>query len=211
MINNNCFVVVGIGTDIGKTVVSAVLCEALQANYWKPLQAGIESATDSQTVRTMISEHLKCFPEHLVLKSPESPHSAAEKENIEIISSQIEPPSNTHMPLIIEGAGGLMVPLNRKETFADLFRRWKFPVILVSKPYLGSINHTLLTVETLNRYEVPIAGMIFNGDRHLSSEEIILEMTGLTLLGHVPLIKDMHRESIKQAAEGIKKAIKKQL
>ncbi|MGB1033137.1 MAG: ATP-dependent dethiobiotin synthetase BioD, partial [Flavobacteriales bacterium] len=100
------FVVVGIGTDIGKTVVSAVLCEALQANYWKPVQAGTEPQTDTERVREMISDHLKCFPEHLVLKSPESPHSAAEKEEIEIIISHIHPPEKTYMPLIIEGAGG---------------------------------------------------------------------------------------------------------
>lgn len=164
--------VTAIGTDSGKTLVSAILTEALQADYWKPVQAGLPR--DSDTVKALITNRKsQIFPEAYLLNSPESPHSAAKKDNTEIdLNSVILPETNNH--LIVEGAGGILVPLNEKDYVIDIAAKNDLEVILVSNIYLGSINHTLLSLQELQRRNIILKGIIFNGDNP-EAEEIILK------------------------------------
>ncbi len=174
--------VTGIGTDIGKTVASAILVEALKADYWKPVQAGELQNTDTMKVKDLVSNSQSVFyPESFRLTQPMSPHAAAAYDNIEIKESDIIPPQHTNT-LIIEGAGGLMVPLNENFLMIDLIQQLKAEVILVSKNYLGSINHTLLTAEALQNRNIPIKGIIFNGSSVNTTEKLICEYTGLKIL-----------------------------
>ncbi|MES2592959.1 MAG: dethiobiotin synthase [Bacteroidota bacterium] len=173
------FFITGIGTDVGKTFASAILVEALHADYWKPIQAGELNNTDTMKVRSLTSNSDSVFhPETYCLSSPMSPHAAAKADGIEIDIEKIIAPltSNT---LIIEGAGGLMVPINKQYLVIDLIKKLNAEVILVSKNYLGSINHTLLSIEALTNRGIPIAGIIFNGESSKASEEYILERSGL--------------------------------
>ena len=155
------FVVAGIGTEIGKTLVSAILTEALEADYWKPVQAGNLDATDTDFIRQHVSNKVTaCHPEGYRLIRPMSPHAAAAAEGIRIDLNKLSPPGTAN-PLVIELAGGLMVPLNDRQLNTDLLRIWNLPVILVSQSYLGSINHTLLSAEALKQLGVLVAGLIF--------------------------------------------------
>jgi dethiobiotin synthetase len=173
--------VTGIGTDVGKTVVSAVLVEALKADYWKPVQTGSFFSRDTTEVRRIVSNTKSKFhPETYSLKQPMSPHAAAELEGVEIQMDQLTlPATNNH--LIIEGAGGLMVPLNRKFFMIDLIQKFNAEVILVVKNYLGSINHTLLSIELLKQRGIKVLGIIINEEPHELSESIILQYSGLKL------------------------------
>lgn len=173
------FFVSGIGTDVGKTIASAILAEMLHADYWKPIQAGDLDNTDTMKVSSLISNSESVIhPETFRLSRAMSPHAAAEtdKINIDLNDIVLPPTSNT---LIIEGAGGLMVPLNDDSLVIDLIEKLNAEVILVSKNYLGSINHTLLSVDALKARNIPIAGIVFNGVPARSSEEYILKYTGL--------------------------------
>jgi len=176
--------VTGISTGVGKTVVSAIITEALEADYWKPIQSGDLHATDSHRVASLISnEKTKIHPESYRLKIPASPHASAAAEGTSISLNQIkEPKTNNH--LVIEGAGGLLVPLNSKNTIADLIRD-DHQVIIVSSNYLGSINHTLLTAEALKSRNRNIAGIIFSGESNPESESIIESMSGCKILGRI--------------------------
>src|ERR1700730_4324989 len=165
--------ITGIGTTIGKTVTAAILTEALEADYWKPVQAGFENGTDSEWIASLVSsENSKVHPETYRLKLPASPHIAAKEENLEIKLEKIYhcyrqlASGNT---LIIEGAGGLMVPLNKKEFVIDLIKQLDASVILVSRNYLGSINHSLLTAAACKKYDLKVMGWIFN-DQYLDYE-----------------------------------------
>jgi dethiobiotin synthetase len=169
-VNQKLFVT-AIGTDSGKTLVSAILCRALEADYWKPVQAGVDQ-TDSETVKQWSPDTI-IHPEQYVLKAPMSPHAAADLEGIELSLHDFEYP-NTENSLIVEGAGGVLVPINQHETILDLILHLRIRVIVVSNFYLGSINHTLLTAEVLRQHEVPVAGIIFNGEENAASKEIIL-------------------------------------
>lgn len=174
------YFVTAIHTDSGKTLVSAILCEALHADYWKPVQAGFP--TDSETVASLISNgSTKIHPEAYLLQKPASPHAAAKAEGIEIKKENFILPS-TNSDLIIEGAGGCLVPLAKDFFIVDLIYEFKAEVILVSNLYLGSINHTLLTVEALKVRKISIKGIIFNGEPNPESESIILSTTQLPLL-----------------------------
>ena len=174
--------VTGIGTDIGKTIASAILVETLKADYWKPVQAGDLENTDTLKVKSLISNSQTIFhPESFMLSKPMSPHAAAAYDNIEIKESDISPPKQTKT-LIIEGAGGLLVPLNKKFLMIDLIQQLKAEVVLVSKNYLGSINHTLLSAEALKNRNIPIKGIIFNGSPVNTTETFICEYTGLNFL-----------------------------
>lgn len=178
--------VTGIGTDVGKTIVSVVLTEALKADYWKPVQCGLESLTDSLLVKSLITNKIsKIHPEAYCLKEPSSPHVAAELENIQIDLAKVNLPTSNNSTIIIEGAGGLMVPLNNSELVVDLIDHLKAEVIVVSRFYLGSINHTLLTCSELKRRNIPITGIIFNGEYNKASADIILKQTDLKLLGTI--------------------------
>lgn len=177
--------ITGIGTDVGKTIVSAVLVEALKADYWKPIQSGTNISTDTNTVKQLISNSKsKFYPEAYSLKEPLSPHAAAALENIEIKLDNIDLPKTTNT-LIIEGAGGIMVPLTNKFFMLDLIKKFDVEVLLVIQNYLGSINHSLLSIEVLKHHQIKILGIVFNGDSQPSSENIILEYSKIKLLGRI--------------------------
>lgn len=190
------FFVTGIGTDVGKTVVSAILVEALNADYWKPIQAGDLDNTDTMKVRSLISNTKSKFhPETYQLTKLMSPHAAAEADGVKINIDTIALPVTSNS-LIIEGAGGLMVPLNDEFLVIDLIQKLEAEVILVSSNYLGSINHTLLTVEVLKSRNIPIAGIIFNGRSSKTTEEYILNYTELKCLLFIEEEKKINKEMI---------------
>lgn len=177
--------ITAIGTDVGKTIVSAVLVEALKADYWKPIQAGCLPQTDSQLVRNLISNtESKIHPESFLLKNAMSPHAAAAIENIEITIDEIKIPE-TNNTLIIEGAGGLMVPINKKDLVVDLIQKLDAEVVLVVQNYLGSINHSILSIELLKQKGINVLGIIISGEENKASEEFILQYSGLKLLGRI--------------------------
>lgn len=193
------FVVTGIGTDVGKTVVSAILAETLKATYWKPVQAGDLDNSDSIKVASWTNE-VNVLPEKFLLTEPMSPHAAAEIDGVIIDSYDLQPPLNS--PLIIEGAGGLMVPLNAHGlTYLDAFQQWKLPVILVSRHYLGSINHTLMSCELLKHRGIEIHGIVFVGDENPATETIILKSTGLEMIVRIPLTETVSKEFIQDQAK----------
>lgn len=173
------YFVTAIGTDSGKTVVSAIMCKALNADYWKPVQAGVPS--DSDTIRSLLDNKIKVHKERFVFKTPASPHAAAALENVAIhLDDFVEP---NHSPdLVIEGAGGCLVPLNDENFVIDLASKFDARVVLVSNMYLGSINHTLLSYEALASRKFKIAGIIFNGPPNKETERIILHHTELPCL-----------------------------
>jgi dethiobiotin synthetase len=176
--------VTGIGTDVGKTIASAILTEHLQADYWKPIQAGDLENSDTIKIKKLISNKKTLFhASSHALKTPASPHYAAFLDEIEIDVNQINVPK-TENHLVIEGAGGIFVPLNNQETILDIIPK-NADIVIVSRHYLGSINHTLLTVEALKQAKKNILGIIFNGNDISKSEEIILQKTGLTKLFHI--------------------------
>jgi dethiobiotin synthetase len=176
--------ITGIGTDVGKTVASAIVTEALEADYWKPIQAGDLDHSDSHKVRAMVSNAKTVFhPNAYALNTPASPHLAAVLDGITIeLKTIIEPKTNNH--LIVEGAGGVLVPLNDKDCVVDLIQK-DHKVIVVSRHYLGSINHTMLTIEALQNRKIKVAGLIFSGDENKATEEIILNKTGVKFIGRI--------------------------
>lgn len=194
--------VTGIDTEVGKTVCSAILVEALQADYWKPIQAGELDDLDSLWVRDFISNSKSKFhKERHLLSAPMSPHAAAKQDGIQINLDDFKLPDTTNT-LVIEGAGGLMVPLNYEgDMVIDLIAKFADEVVLVSRNYLGSINHTLLSVAMMNARKLPIKGIIFNGDPNPETEEIILKNTGLKCLAKIPTADSQMKEFIKEQAD----------
>ena len=177
--------ITGNGTDVGKTFIAAMLTEAWQADYWKPIQAGELDNTDTMKVRAMVSNKRSRFhPESYKLTQAMSPHAAAARDGVSISMANIKAPV-TDNNLLIEGAGGLFVPINESELMVDLIGHFSAETILVSRNYLGSINHTLLTVEALKHRNLKIAGIIFNDTTNLDSENYIINYTGLRNLGRV--------------------------
>lgn len=176
--------ITGISTDVGKTIASAIITEALEADYWKPIQAGDLDHSDSHKVKSYVSNpKSRFFDNSYALQTPASPHLAAELDGITIdLKNIIEPETSNH--LVIEGAGGIFVPINEQETIVDLIQS-DYKVVVVSRHYLGSINHTLLTIEALQSRNISIAGILFNGDENKSSEAIILNKTGVKSLGRI--------------------------
>lgn len=176
--------ITGISTDVGKTIASSIIVEALQADYWKPIQAGDLDNSDSHKVKSQISNpKSQIFENSYKLNTPASPHFAAEMDGISIdLKKIIEPKTANH--LVIEGAGGLLVPLNETDCIIDLIQK-DYKVIIVSRHYLGSINHTLLTIEALKNRKINIAGIIFNGNENKSTESIILNKTGIKYIGRI--------------------------
>ncbi len=190
------YFITAISTDSGKTVVSAILTNALQADYWKPIQAGLEE-TDSNTIRKLLhSGHSIIHPEAYALKQAASPHSAAKNEGVEIVLAAIQLPDTNGNDLIIEGAGGILVPLNDTDVVADLITQFDAEVILVSNQYLGSINHTLLTAQELKRRNIRVKGIVFNGLRNEESERIIIKHTGYKALLHISPEEKITKEVI---------------
>ncbi len=193
--------VTGIGTDVGKTVVSSVLTEALKADYWKPIQTGSFFSTDTAKVQKWVSNtDSKFHPEGYLLKQYMSPHAAAELEGIDISLDSLKLPDTTNT-LVIEGAGGLMVPLNREVFMVDIIKKFDAEVVLVIQNYLGSINHSLLSIDVLKQRNVKILGLVFNGARHELSEDIIVKYSGLKLLGRINKEKDLNCDVISNYAK----------
>jgi dethiobiotin synthetase len=195
------YIIAGISTEIGKTFISSILTEALEADYWKPVQSGALDFTDTDTVKSLISNTKTFFhPEAYRLNEPMSPHAAAAIDGIEIKLSNFVLPE-TKSNLIVELAGGLMVPFNDRETNVDLIKKLNLPVILVSRNYLGSINHTLLSVEILKMNNIEVKGLIFNGKQNESSEDFILNYTKLECLGRVNFEENIDKSVVKKYAE----------
>lgn len=196
------YFVTAIGTDSGKTVASAILAEALAADYWKPIQAG--TPTDSDAVRNLVSPAITIHAEQYLLKTPQSPHAAAAIENIQIKIADIALPKSTNN-MIIEGAGGVLVPLNDVELMIDLVPALKAEIILVCNIYLGSINHSLLTLELIKSRGYPLRGIIFNGPSNPASEKVILNYTDAKCLLHIDEEKHITPETIKKYAVALRK------
>ncbi|NBB31582.1 dethiobiotin synthase [Cellulophaga sp. BC115SP] len=197
------FIVAGIGTEIGKTFISSVLVEALQADYWKPIQSGGLDFSDTDTVKSLVSvSNNTFFPEAYRLNEPLSPHAAAALDGITIELSKIQLPV-TERNLIVELAGGLMVPLNDNDLVIDMVQQLNLPVILVSKNYLGSINHTLLSIEALRSRNIPVEGIIFNGISNASTEHFILNYTKLKCLGRIPTQAEIDKPAVRKLADSL--------
>lgn len=178
----NRIVVAGISTEVGKTIVSAILTEALDGYYWKPVQCGLP--TDKDWVEENLSTKARCYPSNFSLSTPCSPHLAARKEGIHIDARNLKPPSSTG-PLIIEGTGGLLAPLNEIETWADAAIHWNARWVVVHRHYLGSLNHFILTIEAMKQRKLPLLGVIFNGEGDSLTEEMLLQKANSCCLGRL--------------------------
>lgn len=190
--------ITGIGTGIGKTIASAVVVEKLKADYWKPIQSGDLDNSDTMKVKSLVSNTVTVFhPEAYRLTQPYSPHKSAKLDGITIDPDKIVLPQ-TENRLVIEGAGGLMVPLNDHFLMIDLIKKLNAEVILVSQNYLGSINHTLLSIEALQKRNIPVKGIIFNGEQNDDTEQYILNYSKLNNLGHIPDMRPITPVAIKQ-------------
>lgn len=195
------FVVTGTDTGIGKTVFAAALVEAIGATYWKPVQAGFDAGdrTDSDTIAALAGiGRDRILPEAYRLQAPCSPHRAAEMDGVTIDPDRLALP-DIAAPLVVEGAGGVLVPLTRSLTFADIFAGWAAPVILVSSTRLGTINHSLLSIEALRSRGVPILGIAFAGEANDDSERTIAEMGGARRLGRLPWLDPLTPASLAEA------------
>lgn len=188
------FVVTGTDTGIGKTIFSAGLAQSSGAPYWKPIQSGLEEETDSETVARLAGVPVR--PEAYRLVTPASPHRAAEIDGVNIDLEMLSPPSGD---LVVEGAGGALVPVTRTTLYADLFARWQIPVIVCARTGLGTINHSLLTIEALRARGVPIHGLAFLGEAVEDSEAIISGISGVRRLGRLPVVAPLTPETLAQA------------
>ena len=192
-------IVTGTDTGIGKTVFSAALVGALDGYYWKPVQSGLEEATDSEIVRRLSGLAAeRILPERYRLNTPASPHLAAAIDGVAIDPRQLQLPEVSR-PLIVEGAGGLLVPLTRDLTYIDMFARWRAPVVLCARTTLGTINHTLLSIEAIRTRGIALLGIAFIGDENADSEGIIVELGRTRRLGRLPLLSSMTPEALKTA------------
>ncbi|MCD8440089.1 dethiobiotin synthase [Tenacibaculum finnmarkense] len=194
------YFITGISTEVGKTVASAIFTEALEADYWKPIQAGELDDSDSHKIKKFISNKKTIIhPNSYALKTPMSPHASAEKDNIVIDLAKIIEPKTDNENLVIEGAGGLFVPLNNTDTILDIIKP-TYKVIVVSRHYLGSINHTLLTVNLLKEKGFDVS-ILFSGDEHKTTEEIIKKMTGVPVIGRIDEEPYFDKSVIKEYAD----------
>ena len=188
------FVITGTDTGIGKTVFSAALAQATGTPYWKPIQSGLEEETDSEAVARLAG--VPVHPEAYRLVTPASPHRAAEIDGVNIDIDMLTPPPGD---LIIEGAGGALVPVTRTTLYADLFATWQIPVIVCARTALGTINHSLLTIEALKSRGVPIHGLAFLGDAVEDSEAVISDISGVRRLGRLPVIDPLTPATLAKA------------
>ena len=191
------FIVTGTDTDVGKTVFAAGLAQALKAAYWKPAQAGLEEGTDSQTV-TRLAPDARVLPEAYRLTTPCSPHRAAELDDVAIDPSRLALPS-VEAPLVVEGAGGALVPVTRNLLYADLFAQWGAPVVIVARTMLGTINHSLLTIEALRARRVPVLGIAFIGDPQEESEATICTIGNVERLGRLAWLDPLNADTLSRA------------
>lgn len=203
-------VVAGIGTEVGKTIVSAIFCQAFSLNYWKPLQSGSIEDNDAEKIRELVSQSIEIFPNSYCFKEPLSPDQAAKLEGVTIDPATIQIPESDN--LLIEPAGGLMVPLTGNGVlFSDLLKKWNLPIVLVSRFYLGSINHTLLSIEYLKSQNIHLAGVVFTGDINLESEKIIRLKAPTSNFHHIPWSEKISNEFIEAEASKLKNSSFKNL
>jgi dethiobiotin synthetase len=196
--------ITGIGTDVGKTVASAILVDALQADYWKPVQTGSYYGTDSDKIKKLTSNPKSAFhKEAYLLEQYMSPHAAAELSGIDIEFDKINLPETSNT-LVIEGAGGVLAPLNKKYFMADLMKKFECEAILVVQNYLGSINHTLLSTEALKSRGIKVLGIILNGPPHKLSEDLIADHAGVPFLGRINKEASISREIIQKYTDQFK-------
>ncbi|BCG93537.1 dethiobiotin synthase [Mesorhizobium sp. 131-2-1] len=192
-------VITGTDTGIGKTVFSAGLAGLLDGFYWKPVQSGLDEETDSQIVERLAGlPKGRVLPEVYRLREPLSPHRSAELDGVAIDVAELSLP-DLPGPLVIEGAGGLMVPLNRRTKFIDIFAQWRVPVILCARTKLGTINHTLLSIEALRARSIPLIGIAFIGDEVADTQRTIVEFSGVRQLGRLPLLDPLTSGTLKEA------------
>ncbi|WP_298734646.1 dethiobiotin synthase [uncultured Chitinophaga sp.] len=196
--------ITGIGTGVGKTLTAACVTEALRADYWKPVQTGLEDGTDTDTVKGLLSNAVSvCHKEVYCLSAPASPHLAARLEQVRIevepILQQAEAIQPADRPLVIEGAGGLMVPLNEDVFTLELIRQLQAEVIIVAQNYLGSINHALLTAKVLQQSGIPVLGWIFSGDYHTNEDEVV-KWSGYRKLGRIDQAQRVDKAFVKEQA-----------
>lgn len=189
-------VVTGTDTGIGKTVAAAALAWRLGASYWKPVQAGLDGETDSEAVARLTG--VEVLPEAYRLTTPCSPHRAAEIDGVTIDPDRLVPPPGR---VVIEGAGGALVPLARELVYADLFARWGLPVVIVARTALGTINHSLLTIEALRARSIWVGGVLFSGEAMPDSEATICAMGSVRSLGRIPTLDPLTPETLRAAAE----------
>lgn len=193
------YVVTGTDTGVGKTLISAALCAHLNAQYWKPVQAGLDEATDLETVRKLSAlpdDHY--LPEVYRLATPCSPHEAARIDGVEIDPAKLALPS-VDGALVVEGAGGVLVPLSNTLVYADLFAIWQLPVILVARTTLGTINHSLLSIEALRARDITVHGVLFSGDPNPASEAAICTIGAVLHLGRLPQLDRADAETLHAA------------
>ncbi|OHX64990.1 dethiobiotin synthase [Flammeovirga pacifica] len=201
--------ITAIGTDSGKSIVSSILTEALDADYWKPVQAGYP--TDTDTVHSLLYTPKEKLPEAYLLEHPMSPHAAAALENRVIQLEDIQLPKYTKEHLVVEGAGGIMVPLNDENMVIDIPQKLGLGVVLVSNIYLGNINHTLLSINELKRRGLPLVGIVFNGDNNEATKSIILKHANCPELFHLPTLEKVDKESIYAFANQLKENLRTKL
>jgi len=195
----HAIVVTATDTDVGKTVFSAGLVRAIDGCYWKPVQAGLEGETDSETVARLSGlPARRILPEAYRFTTPASPHHAAAIDNVVIEPALLEPPRSERR-LVIEGAGGLLVPLSGGLLFADIFAQWRFETVIVARTTLGTINHSLLTIEALRARPIPILGIAFVRDANEESEHTISSIGGIKRLGRLPRLDPLDAGSLKTA------------
>ncbi len=194
-------IVSGTDTGIGKTVFAAALTLGLEADYWKPVQSGIADGTDRATVKALTGlDDARLLPERYVLTEPLSPHRSAELDGVTIDVEALTPLARPNgRPLVIEGAGGLLVPVTRETLYIDVFKRWKAPVILCARTALGTINHSLLSVEALRRRDIPLLGIAFIGDPVPDSERTIVDFSGAKRLGRLPWVDPLTPDALRAA------------
>lgn len=197
------YFVTAIGTDSGKTLASAILCKALHADYWKPVQAGYPR--DADTIKNLVQD-CTIHPETYLLNTPASPHASAKIDGVHIDLEKFALPK-TNNPLIIEGAGGCLVPLNDHDFVIDIPAKLNIRIILVANLYLGSINHTLLTVQLLKQRNLSVAGIIFNGKSNPESERIILKHSGYKTIWHIKEEAEINPDVIAAYAEKVKQKL----
>ncbi|WP_411272796.1 dethiobiotin synthase [Daejeonella sp.] len=194
--------ITGIGTGIGKTIASAVLVENLQADYWKPVQSGDLDYTDTDKVKELVSNTRSVFhPEAYRLTQPFSPHKSAELDGVQIDLKKIILPETENL-LIIEGAGGLLVPLNDRDLMIDLIKKFDAEVVLVSQNYLGSINHTLMSAEILKSRNINLSVIIFCGDENANSEKIIAKHSNTKII-RIPFFSELNRKNLGEFAKNL--------
>jgi dethiobiotin synthetase len=195
-------VVAGTDTGIGKTVFAAAFADLIGALYWKPIQAGLERESDSDTVARLggLSDD-RILPERYRLRTPASPHQAAAIDGVRIDANALRVPDTRERGLVIEGSGGLLVPLNSTTPYIDVFARWRIPVVLCARTALGTINHSLLSIEALRSRKIELRGIAFIGEANPESERAICEAGAVKRLGRLPRLSPLTRSTLRTAFE----------